>query len=172
MVVQAQTEDIKTIFDIHHLLGYLVAGFLITVFVMIFYNRLIFFRERDVTQQSKQLIDQLSLIMTANKTEVWIYNVKQDLYKTLGGEKTSEATYSPFEFSQFYDREDFVELLKTMSKMRESVVESKTIISSVFIRLPYQSCARVKADSPYRSWAHSATSPKNRSAKNKPSAPP
>ena len=58
MVVQAQTEDIKTIFDIHHLLGYLVAGFLITVFVMIFYNRLIFFRERDVTQQSKQLIDQ------------------------------------------------------------------------------------------------------------------
>ena len=128
MVVQAQTEDIKTIFDIHHLLGYLVAGFLITVFVMIFYNRLIFFRERDVTQQSKQLIDQLSLIMTANKTEVWIYNVKQDLYKTLGGEKTSEATYSPFEFSQFYDREDFVELLKVMSKMRESVVESKTIL--------------------------------------------
>lgn len=128
MVVQAQTEDIKTIFDIHHLLGYLVAGFLITVFVMIFYNRLIFFRERDVTQQSKQLIDQLSLIMTANKTEVWIYNVKQDLYKTLAGEKTSEATYSPFEFSQFYDREDFVELLKTMSKMRESVVESKTLL--------------------------------------------
>ena len=118
-MVQAQTEDIKTIFDIHHLLGYLVAGFLITVFVMIFYNRLIFFRERDVTQQSKQLIDQLSLIMTANKTEVWIYNVKQDLYKTLAGEKTSEATYSPFEFSQFYDREDFVELLKTMSKMRQ-----------------------------------------------------
>ena len=62
MVVQAQTEDIKTIFDIHHLLGYLVAGFLITVFVMIFYNRLIFFRERDVTQQSKQLIDQSSLL--------------------------------------------------------------------------------------------------------------
>ena len=59
-MVQAQTEDIKTIFDIHHLLGYLVAGFLITVFVMIFYNRLIFFRERDVTQQSKQLIDQHS----------------------------------------------------------------------------------------------------------------
>ena len=128
MVVQAQTEDIKTIFDIHHLLGYLVAGFLITVFVMIFYNRLIFFRERDVTQQSKQLIDQLSLIMTANKTEVWIYNVKQDLYKTLAGEKTSEATYSPFEFSQFYDREDFVELLKTMSKMREGVVSSKTLL--------------------------------------------
>lgn len=128
LAVMAQEENMETILDIHHILGYLVAAFLISVFVMIFYNRIIFFREREVTKQGKQLIAQLSLIMSSNKTEAWTYDAKHDLYKLLTDEGTSETTYTPFEFSQFYDRHDFAELLKVMAKVRERTTSSETII--------------------------------------------
>lgn len=128
LAVMAQKENMETILDIHHILGYLVAAFLITVFVMIFYNRIIFFREREVMKQGKQLIAQLSLIMSSNKTEAWTYDAKHDLYKLLADEGTSETTYTSFEFSQFYDRDDFAKLLKVMAKVREKNTSSETII--------------------------------------------
>ena len=127
LVVMAQEENMETILDIHHILAYLVAAFLISVFVMIFFNRVIYYRERDVTKQGKQLIAQLSLVMTSNKTEAWTYDAKHDLYKMVAEQGTSETTYTPFEFSQFYDRNDFAELLKVMARVRERTVLSETI---------------------------------------------
>ena len=127
LVVMAQEENMETILDIHHILAYLVAAFLISVFVMIFFNRVIYYRERDVTKQGKQLIAQLSLVMTSNKTEAWTYDAKHDLYKMVAEQGTSETTYTPFEFSQFYDRNDFAELLKVMARVRERTVPSETI---------------------------------------------
>jgi PAS domain-containing protein len=124
----AQEENMETILDIHHILAYLVAAFLISVFVMIFFNRVIYYRERNVTKQGKQLIAQLSLVMTSNKTAAWTYDAKHDLYKIVAEQGTSETTYTPFEFSQFYDRNDFTELLKVMSKVRERMKPSETII--------------------------------------------
>ncbi|MBO5594573.1 MAG: HAMP domain-containing histidine kinase [Prevotella sp.] len=128
LAVMAQEENMETILDIHHILAYLVAAFLISVFVMIFFNRVIYYRERDVTKQGKQLIAQLSLVMTSNKTAAWTYDAKHDLYKIVAEQGTSETTYTPFEFSQFYDRNDFTELLKVMSKVRERITPSETII--------------------------------------------
>ena len=128
LAVMAQEENMETILDIHHILAYLVAAFLISVFVMIFFNRVIYYRERDVTKQGKQLIAQLSLVMTSNKTEAWTYDAKHDIYKIVAEQGTSETTYTPFEFSQFYDRNDFTELLKVMSKVRERITPSETII--------------------------------------------
>lgn len=127
LTVMAQEENMETILDIHHILAYLVAAFLISVFVMIFFNRVIYYRERDVTKQGKQLIAQLSLVMTSNKTEAWTYDAKNDLYKMVAEQGTSETTYTPFEFSQFYDRNDFAELLKVMARVRERTVLSETI---------------------------------------------
>ena len=74
LAVMAQEENMETILDIHHILGYLVAALLITVFVMIFYNRVIYFREREVTKQGKQLIAQLSLIMSSLLTVLKKYS--------------------------------------------------------------------------------------------------
>ena len=127
LAVMAQEENMETILDIHHILAYLVAAFLISVFVMIFFNRVIYYREQDVTKQGKQLIAQLSLVMTSNKTEAWTYDAKHDLYKMVAEQGTSETTYTPFEFSQFYDRNDFAELLKVMARVRERTVLSETI---------------------------------------------
>ena len=45
LTAHAQAENMETILDIHHILAYLVATFLISVFVMVFSNRLIYYRE-------------------------------------------------------------------------------------------------------------------------------
>ena len=107
LTAQAQQENMDTILDIHHILAYLVATFMISVFVMVFYNRLIYFREKDVTKESKRLIAQLSLIMDANKTKTWTYNIENDFFTVLSEDDTEDLTYLPIDFSQAYDREDF-----------------------------------------------------------------
>ena len=80
LAAQAQQENMETIVDLHHIMAYLVATFLISVFVMIFYNRLIYFREKDVTKEAERLIAQLSLVMDANKTQAWAYDLEKDFY--------------------------------------------------------------------------------------------
>ena len=114
MAVHAQKENLDTLFDIHHILGYLVAAFLITVFVMIFTNRLIYYKEQQVRNESLQMSAQLALILDSNKTETWTFDVDQNLYKVLSDQGTSETVYAPIDFSQFYDRDDFLELRKVI----------------------------------------------------------
>ena len=83
LVAHAQEENMETILDVHHVMAYLVATFLISVFLMVFYNRIIYYREKDVTKASKQLIAQLSLIMDANKTDAWTYDIEKNFYTIL-----------------------------------------------------------------------------------------
>lgn len=128
LTAQAQQENMDTILDIHHILAYLVATFLISVFVMGFYNRLIYFREKDVTMESKRLIAQLSLIMDANKTETWIYNIENDFFTVLSEYETKDLTYLPIDFSQAYDREDFYTLQKAINAIRDGKSTSETLI--------------------------------------------
>ena len=90
LAAQAQQENMETIVDLHHIMAYLVATFLISVFVMFFYNRLIYFREKDVTKEAERLIAQLSLVMDANKTQAWAYDIEKDFYTVFSGkDKTS-----------------------------------------------------------------------------------
>ena len=102
LAVQAQEENMKTLFDLNHLLDYLVAAFLISVFVMIFYNRVIYFREKEVRKEAERLNAQLALIMSANKSQVWTYDIKQNKFTTLSQEDLQETLYTPYEFSQFF----------------------------------------------------------------------
>ena len=90
LAAHAQEENMETILDVHHVLAYLVASFLISVFLMVFYNRIIYYREKDVTKASKQLIAQLSLIMDANKTDAWTYDIEKNYYTLLTDKGNSE----------------------------------------------------------------------------------
>lgn len=83
LAAQAQAENMGTILDIHHILGYLGALFLITVFVMMFYNRLFYFKDKDVTKETQRLNAQLGLIMDANRMKAWTYDMDKRLYKVL-----------------------------------------------------------------------------------------
>lgn len=119
LAAQAQQENMETIVDFHHIMAYLVAAFLISTFVMIFYNRLIYFREKDVTKEAERLIAQLSLVMDANKTQAWAYDIEKDFYTVFSGKDNKETTYMPIDFSQAYDREDFYSLQKAINSIKD-----------------------------------------------------
>ena len=107
--VYAQQENWETIADQYHLAAYLVAGLMIGVFVMIFSNRLFYYREQEVNTRARQLNTQLALVLNSNKTVVWTYDVSK-LFTLLSSETVSKEVYAPIDFSQFYDHEDFEEL--------------------------------------------------------------
>ncbi len=96
-----------TLFDIHHILAYLVATLLISIFVTIFYNRVIYYREQEAIAKAKQLNGQVALIMRSSKTEAWTYDVEKNLITALKNQGEMEQQYLPIEFSEFFDRGDF-----------------------------------------------------------------
>ena len=118
MAAYAQAENMDTLFDIHHILAYLVAMLLISIFVMIFYNRVIFYREQEAITKAKQLNGQVALIMRSSKTEAWTYDVENNLITALENQGETEKVYLPIEFAQFYDRDDFNEVRKIVMAIR------------------------------------------------------
>ncbi len=124
LAVQAQEENMKTLFDLNHLLDYLVAAFLISVFVMIL---VIYFREKKVKEEAERLNAQLALIMSANKSQVWTYDIKQNKFTTLSQEDLQETLYTPYEFSQFFEREDFDMLRKVIEDIKDGNLLTDTI---------------------------------------------
>ena len=106
VMADAQTESWKAVADAHHLAAYLVAALQIGVFVMIFSNRLYYFKEQEVNNRAKQLNTHLALVLNANKTQIWTYD-KKNIFTMLSGETVSKTNFMPIDFSQFYDHEDF-----------------------------------------------------------------
>ena len=116
----AQAENWNTIADPYHLSAYLVAVLLIGVFVLIFSNRLYYYREQEVSNRAKQLNTQLALVLNSNKTEVWTYDITK-VFTLLSGEPVSKTIYAPIDFSQFYNHDDFEEL---RSKITNVLIEN------------------------------------------------
>ena len=111
----AQKENMETIADAHHLSAYFVAALMISVFVMLFSNRLFYFRQREVRTQAQQLNTQLGLVLSSNRTQVWTYDTTKHLYTLLS--KGQEKSFAPIDFSQLFDSDDFTELHKAVNEM-------------------------------------------------------
>jgi len=125
--VFAQKENMDTIADAHHLSAYYVAALMISVFVMLFSNRLFFFRQRDVRTQAQQLNTQLRLVLSSNRTQVWTYDIAKRLYTILSkGEE--EKSYLPIDFVHFFDSNDFAQLHKTVTSLSKSENEAESIV--------------------------------------------
>ena len=112
LLAHAQIEDVRAAFDARHLVAYLVAAFLISVFVMLFYNRVYYFREKQVSNDTERMNAQLAMILESSKTDTWTYNVNKMTFTKFSEQGKKETTYIPFDFSQFYDRDDFQALRK------------------------------------------------------------
>ena len=112
IMAYAQIEDVRAAFDARHLMAYLVAAFLISVFVMLFYNRLYYYREKQVSSDTERMNAQLAMILESSKTQTWTYNVDKKTFSRLTEHGQKETVYIPFDFSQFYDRDDFQVLRK------------------------------------------------------------
>ena len=99
---------------------------------MVVYNRLTYYKEKGVTRKVQRLNAQLTLIMDANKTDAWTYNTKKNEFKVISKENLTETFYTPFEFSQLYDREDFKQVVKAIEgiQSREMITDSMTVKSA------------------------------------------
>lgn len=112
ILAYAQIEDVRAAFDTRHLVAYLVAAFLISVFVMLFYNRIYYFREKLVSSDTERMNAQLAMILESSKTQTWIFDVNKKTFTKFSEHGQKETVYIPIDFSQFYDREDFLSMRK------------------------------------------------------------
>ncbi|MBR4480871.1 MAG: PAS domain S-box protein [Prevotella sp.] len=125
--VFAQKENMETIADAHHLSAYFVAALMISVFVMLFSNRLFYFRQREVRAQAQLLNTQLGLVLSSNKTQVWTYDITKRLY-TLLSKGEEGKNYLPIDFAQYFDSNDFPQLHKAVTSLTESEEKTESII--------------------------------------------
>ena len=107
----AQQENMDTIADIHHLAAYLVAGLLIAVFVMIFSNRVYYYRQKTAFQDAQQKNAQLELVLDHNKTQVWTYDPAGESFTMFFSQSEEHTNYSAIEFSLLFDNDDFSKLI-------------------------------------------------------------
>ena len=118
--------------DINHTYVYLIAAFIISAIAMVVYNRLTYYKEKRVTRKVQRMNAQLTLIMDANKTDAWTYNTKKNEFKVISKENLTETFYTPFEFSQLYDREDFKLIVKGIESIqnKEQITDTLTVKSA------------------------------------------
>ena len=128
LTMLAQKENMETIADPHHLSAYFVAALMISVFVMIFSNRLFYFRQREVSAQAQKLNNQLRLVLTSNKTQVWTYDTVRRLYTLLSIKGDQDKTYVPIDFSQLFDSSEFTQLHKAVVALTDSGQEPEPIV--------------------------------------------
>ncbi len=126
----AQQEDMKTLFDIPHLMAYLVAALLISFFVMIFYNRLFWYREKEVNTEAERLNTQLGLVMESKKREVWVYNREKNAFHRLSYLTSVGPAMLPIDFSRDYDRDDFME----MRELMHAILSGEALSQEVYVK--------------------------------------
>ena len=108
----AQKENLETVADFHHIAAYLVAGLMITVFVMIFSNRVYYFREKDIVSQRRGLISQLGLVMGSNNTRIFTLDIEKGLIWLISENGEDKKGITLMDFSQMYNHDDFRGLMK------------------------------------------------------------
>ena len=127
-VMHAQAENMDSIADAHHLAAYFVAALMITVFVMIFSNRLYYFREQEVSTQAKQLNTQLSLVLNSNKKGVWTYDTAKNVFSMLTDSCRKQTEYTSPEFAKFYGTGDYNILRTLIAQICEGEKDGDTVI--------------------------------------------
>ena len=118
-VASAQEENMETILDVPHVLAYIVAALLIGIFVMIFYNQLFIFREREVNARGRTANMRLALALQSEKIKVWTFDPAERIYRMLSDQGLGETAYTPIDFSHFYDRDDFEQMRKVVFDVRD-----------------------------------------------------
>jgi signal transduction histidine kinase len=123
----AQQENMDTLFDPTHILAYAVAGVTIGIFVLIFYNRVIYYRQQDANALHRSLNAQLAVVMKTCQVHVWIFNVQTRHFSLLSENGDIEGTYLPIDFSQFYNRDDFDQMRQCVINIRNGLSTTETV---------------------------------------------
>lgn len=114
-IAYAQKENMDTIADVSHLAAYIVAALMIGFIVMVFTNRVFYFRLKDINTKTRQLNTQLALVLDSNKTQVWTYDTEKRIFSLLSNHGEQQKTYNAIDFSLFYDHDDFSTMMRQMN---------------------------------------------------------
>lgn len=129
ITLAAQPDVLIQAFNADHILAYVMATFLIGVFVLLFYNRLYFLREQDAKTQIQSFNGRLALIMQTGNLQLWLYDVDKRHYITLSEMGEYDKEYIPIDFSENFDREDFERLRKVIFDICEGRQDVSSSIS-------------------------------------------
>ena len=128
----AQASDWAEAFKMHHLPAYLTAALIIGVIIMLFSNRLYYYRERELRNESRRLNAQLALVLDSNHTQVWTFDIPRRAFSMLSEQGTMGQEYTPIDFQQFYQSDDFAAMRQTLFGVRDG----KTLSDSAIVRGP------------------------------------
>ena len=118
---------VLAIIDIGHALSYVIVALLVTLFVMLFRNRLFVYRERELDAQNRSQTALMSLVLRSSKLRAWIYDCTDHRYIRLGKDGTVIGEYSPIDYSQFFERDDFEQLRQQLFSIRDGHITSSTL---------------------------------------------
>jgi signal transduction histidine kinase len=125
--MSAQPAALEHVFDFDHILAYIIAGMLIAIFVLLFYNRLYVFKEQDQQKKGQIQNSRLSLVLQTGNLVLWQYFPQTRHYIVLSQEGHYSAEYNPVEFSQFYDRSDFDRLQSAIFDMCDGKINTSEV---------------------------------------------
>lgn len=119
-------------FEINHIHIIQITIFLISVIVMVVYNRYIYYREKRTAKKTHRLNAQLKLMMDANKTQAWTYSTKKNRFKIISEQYPKKMRFTPLEFSQQFDRDDFMRIKNSLDSIhdRASLTDLLTVKGS------------------------------------------
>lgn len=123
----AQKEALEHVFDADHLIAYGVGLLLISVFVLLFYNRIYIFREQEQRKKEQIQNNRLALVLQTGNLRLWQYIPHTRHYIILTEEGHYSAEYNPVEFSQFFDRSDFDVLQSSIFNMCDGKEYSSSV---------------------------------------------
>ena len=130
MVIYAKGIHFDNVFDFDHVLSYLVGGFLIGIFLLLFYNRLYIYREQEINKQQHKQNIRLSTIMQTGRMQMWIYDTLTRHYRFISEDGTVIKEYNPIDFAKFFNRDDFEEMRSSIF----DICENKRLTSTVNLR--------------------------------------
>lgn len=115
--------------DFQHISLCLLAVLVIAIVVMIIYNRIYYRREKDIITRTSQMNTQLALVLDSNKTQVWTFNPMKRIFVVLQEGNTGKE-YTPLDFAQFFNHDDFNNLRHLITTILNGEKESDTMTVS------------------------------------------
>lgn len=127
--MKAQEEgDVSNIVDATHLHAYAMALLMIAITVLLFYNRLIVYREKELVGKNRNQSRQVGEAFKACGMRVWFYDVRIEQYCRLSEAGQIEAELTPITFAGFFDRSDFDNMSEHMKDVFYGKRQQSTVL--------------------------------------------
>ena len=94
----------------------MIAVIVLIIIVTVYYK----IKIRNVNLSNEKSAQMFSLYMESSRTSLWIYDVRQKMFKILDSTGNITSTdYTPSMFAMFYDSDDFVMVMNEIDNVRK-----------------------------------------------------